>query len=264
MAGRVVGDVQLAVGGVGQPPGDVQPEAQPTGSRSGVPGTPRVPFEDALACIGWDARALVLDGQHRLGAVAAADQPDQRSWRAVGGGVVEQVAQDAGDGQRVDADQQRTSSIDGDPMVGVGELGGYTGLGGQRGRIDQRRLDHPDVEPVQAVGDQELLEQPLQLGALAVGDAEEFLLLDGGQGGAALLDGGQGAQQCGQGPAQLMGDHGQQLLGSVARRPVATSTHVGHRDLLLLLAGRGRGCSPGGTWLAGRTSQPVTPACWVC
>jgi hypothetical protein len=92
VAGRVVGDVQLAVVGVGQPPGDVQPEAQPTGSRSGVPGTPRVPFEDALACIGWDARALVLDGQHRLGAVAASDQPDQRSWRAVGGGVVEQVA----------------------------------------------------------------------------------------------------------------------------------------------------------------------------
>ena len=163
----------------------------------------------------------------------------------------------------------RTSSGPAASMVirwwGVGELGGYAGLGGQRGRIDQRRLDHPEVEPVQAVGDQELLEQPLQLGALAVGDAEELLLLGGGQGRAALLDGGQGAQQCGQGPAQLMGDHGQQLLGWVARRPVATSTHGGHRERWLrLLAGRGRGCTPGGTWIAGRTSQPVTPACSVC
>jgi hypothetical protein len=135
VAGRVVGDIQLAVVGVGQPPGDVQPEAQPTGSRSGVPGTPRVRFEDALACIGWDARALVLDGQHRLGAVAASDQPDQRSWRAVGGGVVEQVAQDTADGQRVDPHRQRPSSLDGDPMVGMGQPGRLTGLSGQGGRI---------------------------------------------------------------------------------------------------------------------------------
>jgi hypothetical protein len=75
-------------------------------------------LKDALPCIRWDARALIDDGQHRLGAVAAADQPDQRARRRVGGSVVEQVPQDADDGQRVGTDQQLPSSIDGDPMVG--------------------------------------------------------------------------------------------------------------------------------------------------
>jgi uncharacterized protein len=82
VAGREVGDVQLAVVGVGQPPGDVQPEAQPSGSRSGVLGTPRGPFEDALACIGWDARALVLDGQHHLLAPTGAVMGQVAGWCA--------------------------------------------------------------------------------------------------------------------------------------------------------------------------------------
>jgi hypothetical protein len=118
-------------------PGDVQSQAQAPGSRPAVPINLCVPLEDAITCFRCDTRALILDGQHRLVAVAAADQPDQRSRRRVGGSVVDQVAQDAGDGQRVDADQQWPNSLDGDPMVGMGELGGHSGLGGHRSRVDQ-------------------------------------------------------------------------------------------------------------------------------
>jgi len=86
----------------------------------GGPVQPRVPLKDPVALTEGDAGALVLDGQDRLGAVTADRQPDRRSRRGVGGGVVEQVAEDPADGQWVDPDQQRPSSVDGDPMVGVG------------------------------------------------------------------------------------------------------------------------------------------------
>ena len=75
---------------------------------------------------------------------------------------------------------------------GLGQAGGHGGLVGQRGRIDQRRPGHGRLS-VRDGGDQELLEQPLQLGALTAGHGEQFLLLGGGQGRAALVDGGQGA-----------------------------------------------------------------------
>jgi len=44
-------------------------------------------------------------------------------------------------------------------MVRVGQLGGHASLGGQLGRIDQRRPGHGSLS-VRDAGDQELLEQP--------------------------------------------------------------------------------------------------------
>ena len=76
IAGRV-GASQLTAVGVGQPPGDVQAETQPAGHRPGVRVQPQVPLEDPISGLRWDAWALILDGQHDLGAVVAAGQPDR-------------------------------------------------------------------------------------------------------------------------------------------------------------------------------------------
>ena len=73
----------------------------------------------------------------RVHAVPTRGQHDRCSPRGVGGAVVEQVAEDAADGQRVDADQQRPSNLDGDRMVGMGQPGRSACLLGERGRVDQ-------------------------------------------------------------------------------------------------------------------------------
>jgi hypothetical protein len=83
--------------------------------------------------------------------------------------------------------------------------------------------------PLERGGDQELVQELLQLLSLAVGDAEQLLPLAGWQRMAVVLHGGQGAPDRGQGPAQLVGDHGQQLLGLVGRGWLAARALVGHR-----------------------------------
>jgi hypothetical protein len=78
-------------------------------------------------------------GRPAVPACRACWPPDglARPW-ASGGGVVEQVAEDAADRQRVHPDQQRPGSLDDDRMVGVGQPGGLVRLLRQGGRIDQR------------------------------------------------------------------------------------------------------------------------------
>jgi hypothetical protein len=70
-----------------------------------------------------------------------------------------------------------------------------------------------------------------------VGHPEEFLLLGNRQRLAALVQGRQGAEQCGQRLAQLVGDHGQQLLGGRTGRRLARARLVGHRGTHRFLLG---------------------------
>jgi hypothetical protein len=63
-------------------------------------------------------------GRPAVRAVLVGRQPDWRALGRVSGGVVEQVAEDAADRQRVHPDQQRPGSLDDDRMVGVGQPGG--------------------------------------------------------------------------------------------------------------------------------------------
>jgi hypothetical protein len=69
---------------------------------------------------------VVLDGQHRMHPVPPGRQRNRRRRRGMGGGIVEQVAEDAADRQRVDPLRQRPSSLDGDRMVGVRQHRGLT------------------------------------------------------------------------------------------------------------------------------------------
>jgi hypothetical protein len=78
--------------GEGQPPGDVQPQSQPAARRAGGLVCLPIPLEDAFGGLGGDAGPLVVDGQDRLGFVAAAEQLDWCAGWGVGSGVVEQVA----------------------------------------------------------------------------------------------------------------------------------------------------------------------------
>jgi hypothetical protein len=162
-------------------------------------------------------RGHLLDGQHRVHAGSAGRQPDRRPVRGVRGGIVEQVAEDAADGQRVDPDQQPASDLDGDRMVGVGKPRGLAGLLREGGGIHQRPPHQTGSATIRASGDQQLVEEPLQLLALPACHPKQLLLLAGRQCLVAVLEGRQGAKQRGQRPPQLMRDHGQQLVGVVAR-----------------------------------------------
>ena len=141
-----VGGLEFAVVGAGQPLCDVQAKAKPT--TAGAAGRlvqTFIPLKDPLA-VGWrDPRAVVVDGHHRMHPHPPSRQPDRRPRRRVGGGVVEQVAEDAADGQRVDADQQRPSNLDGDRMVRMGEPRRPARLLGECGRVDQRPPRQPGV-----------------------------------------------------------------------------------------------------------------------
>jgi hypothetical protein len=100
---------------------------------------------------------------------------------------------------------------------------------GQRGDIHERPPRQPGLAAVQPGGGQQLLQQPLQLLALPARHAQQLLLLEDRQRLAALLQGRQRAKQRRQRPPQLVGDHGQQLLGPLARL-LAASRLVGHRE----------------------------------
>jgi hypothetical protein len=98
------------------------------------------------------------------------------------------------------------------------------------------------VQVVHAGGGQELLQQPLQLLALPVGHPEQLLLLGTWERLGVVLQGHQGAKQRGQRLAQLVGDHGQQLLGVLTGWLLAWERLVGHRSSCVLLwAARERG-----------------------
>jgi hypothetical protein len=98
-------------------------------------------LEDPVAIGQRDPRPLILDGYQRLPAVPTGRESDRSPLGGVGGGVVEQVAEDAADGQGVDPYRQRPSSLDGDRMVGMGQPGRLTGLLGQATSTSDRRAE---------------------------------------------------------------------------------------------------------------------------
>jgi hypothetical protein len=221
-SGLRVGDVQLAAVGAGQPPRDVQ--AKPKPAAAGVGGRrvqTRVPLEDPIAISRPDSGALILDGHHRVHAIPACGQHDRRCPRGVDGGVVEQVAEDAADRQRIHTDQQRPSNLDGDRMVGMGQPRGPARLLSEGGRVDQRPPSQARVPATQAGGGQQLVEEPPQLLTLLAGDAEQLLLLEGRQRLLVLLDGGQGAKQ------------GRSAAGAARGRPRPAAPRRGRRAAVL-------------------------------
>jgi len=147
-----VGDLKLAAVGVGQPPGDVQPKPKATTGASGGLAQPRIPLEDPVAIGHRDPRPLILYGHHDVHAIPGRRQPDRRPLQGVGGGVVEQVAEDPAERKRVDPHQQRPSNLDGDRMVWVRQPGGAASLLSQRGGVDQRASRQGGMAAVQAGG----------------------------------------------------------------------------------------------------------------
>jgi len=109
-----IGELQLTGVRGGQPPGDVEPKPEPAavGGRGRVQA--HMPLEDPAAIGQRDPRPLILDGHQRVPAGLAGRESNRRALWGVGGGVVEQVAEDAADGQWVDPHRQRPSSLDGD------------------------------------------------------------------------------------------------------------------------------------------------------
>jgi hypothetical protein len=116
-------------------------------------------------------------------------------------------------------------------MVGVRQHRGSARLRSERDRVDQRPPRQAGLAAVHAGSGQQLAEEPPQLLTLLACHPEQLLLLEGRQRLVVLLDGGQGAKQGGQRSAQLVGDHGQQLISVVAGRLGWRDRLVWHREL---------------------------------
>jgi hypothetical protein len=163
--------------GVREPPGDVQPKPKSGLVLVRLLVQPRISLEDPVTIGRWDPRPLILDGHQRVPAVLAGRQPNRRPGLGVGGGGVEQVAEDASDRQRVDPHQQRPGNRDDDVMVGVRQPRCPTCVFGQGGGVDQRPAWLAALPAVDGRGGQELVEQPPKLLTLPVGDTQQLVLL---------------------------------------------------------------------------------------